>query len=113
MWKQGQKPPVLEFLGYPADGDVCVSKALGKYSLRILEWRKTDNQTQLLLGQIKARKELADIDLETFKFHSTRAASTSTANAIGFTLGSAVDRTVIFFWNYLRARIAHKVIFYE
>lgn len=132
MWKQGQKPPVLEFLGYPADGDVCVSKALGKYSLRILERRKTDNQTQLLLGQIKALKEvvystnsgwvtaalkLADIDLETFKVHSTRAASTSTANAIGFTLGFAIEFSSRsnrdFFWNYLRARIAHKVIFYE
>ena len=80
MWKQDQKPPVLEFLGYPADGDLCVSKALDKYSLRILQRRRADNKTQLLLGQIKALKEvvystnsgwvtaalkLADIDLET------------------------------------------------
>lgn len=193
MWKQGQKPPVLEFLGYPADRNLCVLKALDKYSLHISDWRKADNQTQLLLGQIKARKKvvsstisgwvtaalkLADIDLDTFKVHSTRAASTSTANAIGLALGEtlekgswsnasfwrrfykkgviltkvvnfekslfltnkksiannsnalnigrvsglskmecgfhnpAVDRTVIFL-NYLRAQIAHKVIFYE
>ena len=58
--------------------------------MRFSEWRKESNQTQLLLGTIrpvystisgwvKTVLKLASVDVNIFKGHSTRAASTSKA----------------------------------
>ena len=58
LWRRSQKPTVLEFLGHPNDKDLSAITALDEYLLRTSEWRKANNQTQLLLGHIKPHKEV-------------------------------------------------------
>ena len=57
-WRQGQKPPVVEFCGYSNDKDLCVVTALDEYILPSSEWRKQSNQAQVLLGTIRPYKEV-------------------------------------------------------
>ena len=106
-WRQGRKPSVVEFCVYSDDKDLCVVIALDEYILRSSEWRKESNQTQLLLGTIRPYKEvvssaisgwvktmskLAGMDVNIFKEHSTRAASTSKATVSGLSLGEILER---------------------
>ena len=96
-WRQGQKPPAVEFCEYSDDKDLCVVTALDEYILRSSEWRKECNQTQLLLGTIRPYKEVvsstisglvktvlkvAGVDVNIVKGHSTRAASTPKATYV-------------------------------
>ena len=94
-WRQEQKPPVVEFCGYSDDKDLRAVTALDDYILRSSERMKESNQTQLLLdttrpckevvsstisGWVKTMLKLAGVDVNIFKGHSTRAASTSKAS---------------------------------
>ena len=105
-WRQGQKPPVVEFCEYSDDKDLCVVTALDKYILRSSEWRKESNQTQLLLGTIRPYKEvvlstvsglvktvlkLAGVDVNIVKGHSTRAAFTSKATVSALSLCETLE----------------------
>ena len=82
---------------------------LQEYTLRSSDWRKESNQTQLLLGTIMPCKEvvsstilldglgktvlkLADVDVNIFKGHFTRAASTSKAIVSGLSLCEILER---------------------
>ena len=92
---------------YSDDKDLCVVTAHEEYILRSSEWRKGSNQTQLLLGTIRPYKEvvsstisgwvktmskLAGVDVNIFKGHSTRAASTSKATVSGLSLCEILER---------------------
>ena len=57
-WRQGQKPPIVDFCNYSDDKDLCVVTALEEYILCSSEKRKESNQTQLLLGTIGPYKEM-------------------------------------------------------
>lgn len=50
--RQGLKPPLLKFLGYPDDKD------LDWYLLHTSELKKVNKQLQLLLGHVKPDKEM-------------------------------------------------------
>ena len=52
LWRQGQKPTTLEFAAFCQDKDLCVVPALDEYSNRTEEWRRVNNETQLLLSYI-------------------------------------------------------------
>ena len=88
----------MEFCGYSDDKKLCIITALDEYILRSSEWRKESNQTQLLLGTIRPYKvvvssiipgwvktllKLASVNINIFKGHSTRAASTSKTTVSG------------------------------
>ena len=88
----------MEFCGYSDDKNLCIITALDEYILRSSEWRKESNQSQLLLGTIRPYKvvvssiipgwvktvlKLASVNINIFKGHSTRAASTSKATVSG------------------------------
>ena len=110
-WRQGQKPPVVDFCNYSDDKDLCVVTALEEYILCSSEQRKESNQTQLLLGtigpykevisstisgQVKTVLKLAGVNGNIFKGHSTRATSTSKANVSGLSLYEILERG---FWS--------------
>ena len=97
----------MEFCGYSDDNDLCVRTALDEYILRSSEWRIESNQTQLLLGTMRPCKEvvsstnsgwvnalltLAGVDINIFKEHSTRPASTSKATVSGLSLCEILKR---------------------
>ena len=83
------------------DNDLCIITALDECKLSSSKWRKESNQTQLLLGTIRPYKEvvysiisgsiktvlmLAGVDINIFKGHATRVASTSKATVSGLSL---------------------------
>ena len=55
-WKQGQKPTALEFVTFSQDKDLCVVLALDEYLNRTEEWRRMNNEIQLLLNYIQPHK---------------------------------------------------------
>lgn len=88
--KKGIKP--LELKAYQADERLCVYKVLVEYLQRTEQLRGSENQLLIshqkpykkvsrdTIGRwIKTTMGLAGIDLERFKAHSTRSASTSAA----------------------------------
>ena len=48
-WRQGQKLTTLEFVAFSQDKDLRVLSALDKYLNITEEWRRVNNETQLLL----------------------------------------------------------------
>ena len=57
-WRQGQKPTALEFVAFSQDKDPCVVSALDEYLNRTKEWRRVNNETQLLLSYIQPHKQV-------------------------------------------------------
>ena len=57
-WRQGQKPTTLEFVAFSQDKDLCVVLALDEYLNRTEEWRRVNNETQLLLSYIQPHKQV-------------------------------------------------------
>ena len=57
-WRQGQKPTTLEFVAFSQDKELCVVSALDKYQNRTVEWRRVNNETQLLLSYIQQHKQV-------------------------------------------------------
>jgi hypothetical protein len=93
--KPGSKPMVVKVVAYPANPNLCVVSILNMY----LEYTATlrNNEQQLFISYSKPYKavsrdtisrwvktvmEKSGIDVQTFKPHSTRAASTSKAFSI-------------------------------
>ena len=105
-WRQGQKPTTLEFLAFSQDKDLCVVLALDEYLNRTEEWRRVNNETQLLLSYIQPHKQLvpstisgwlknvnfSGINVSFFTAHSTRFATTSKANASGLSMIEILER---------------------
>ena len=105
-WRKGNPSPSITFKAFAEDNRICVVETLAVYIERSKQWRK-DPEGQLLLsyvephkkvvsstisGWIKAVLKLAGIDVETFKGHSTRAASTSKAGSIGLSIQDILSR---------------------
>ena len=57
-WRQDQKPTTLQFVAFSQDKDLCVVSALGEYLIRTEEWRRVNNETQLLLSYIQPHKQV-------------------------------------------------------
>ena len=106
-WRQGQKPTTLEFLAFSQDKDLCVVLALDEYLNRTEEWRRVNNETQLLLSYIQPHKQLvpstisgwlknvvnfSGINVSFFTAHSTRFATTSKASASGLSMIEILER---------------------
>ena len=90
-WRKGNAPHSLSIYSYRTDEELCVVKTLNRYLKKVTEERR-ERKTQLLLslkkpyrdivsstvsGWIKTVMELANVNTEVFKGHSTRSASTS------------------------------------
>ena len=104
-WRKGKAPPKLYFYKYPKDQELCVVSALNEYLKRTETWRTNGDKFQLLLSYIKPHvkvhsstvsrwiKEIlkeTGVDVDVFKGHSTRSASTSK----GCLSGISVDDTL-------------------
>ena len=57
-WRPRQKPTTLEFVAFSQDKDLCVVSALDEYLNRTEEWRRVNNETQLLLSYIQPHKQV-------------------------------------------------------
>ena len=110
-WKKGRAPPILTFYAFPDDPQLCVISTLKEYLIRTKSRRvdSTGNikKTQLLLGHIspyvevqsctisrwlKETLKVAGIDVDTFKGHSTRSASSSKAGVSGLSISDILKR---------------------
>ena len=100
-WRQGQKPTTLEFIAFCQDNDLCVVSALDEYLNSTEEWRRVNNETQLLLSYIQPCKQVVSctisgwlknvlkssgINVSLFTAHSTCSATTSKASASGLSM---------------------------
>ena len=106
-WRQGQKPTTLEFLAFSQDKELCVVSALDEYLNRTEEWRRVNNEPQLLLSCIQPHRKVvpstisgwlkkvlksSGIDVSLFTVHSTRSATTSKASASGLSMIEILER---------------------
>ena len=106
-WRQGQNPATLEFAAFSQDKDLCVVSALDEYLNRTEEWRRVNNETQLLLSYIQPHKQVvpstisgwlknvlkaSGINVSLFTAHSTRSATTSKASASGLSVIEILER---------------------
>ena len=57
-WRKGQKPTTLEFVAFPQYKDLCAVSVLDEYLNRTEEWRRVNNETQLLLSYIQSHKQV-------------------------------------------------------
>ena len=99
-WRQGQKPTTLEFAAFSQGKDLCVVSALDEYLNRTEEWRRVNNETQLLLSYIQLHKVVpstvsgwfknvlksSGINVSLFTAHSMRSDTTSKASASGLSM---------------------------
>ena len=90
-WRNSKAPPKLYFYKYPKDQELCVLSALNEYMKRTETWTTNRDKFQLLLSYIKPHVEVyssaasrwikeilkeAGVNVDIFKCHSTRLAST-------------------------------------
>jgi len=102
--KPGRHQQPVEFLAFEQDPSLCIVLHIKEYLRRTSTHR--DNQSKLLLSYVKPFKPIskdtlsrwvketllqAGIDIKTFSAHSTRAASTSTAEAKGIPIQCIMD----------------------
>ena len=105
-WKKGKPPPSLKFFQLESNRKLCVVSAIDIYLKRSLQWR-AGSKHQLLLstiqphnevakstisGWVKAVLENSGIDINIFKAHSSRSASTSKAKYEGCSLKDILKR---------------------
>lgn len=105
-WKKGKPPPSLEFFELESNRKLCVVSAIDIYLKRSLQWR-AGSKCQLLLstiqphnevakstisGWVKAVLENSGVDINIFKAHSSRSASTSKAKCEGCSLKDILKR---------------------
>ena len=101
VMKSGNSHPKIMFIDFEDNKNLCVCKALGDYLKKTVSLR--DGETNLLIATIKPRKkvavstvsrwlrdvlQLSGININIFKAHSTRSASTSKA----FLKGASVEK---------------------
>ena len=97
----------LEFVVFSQDEGLCVVSALDEYLNRTEEWRRVNNETQLLLSYIQPHKQVvpstisswlknvlksSGINVSLFTAHSTRSATTSKASASGLSMIEILER---------------------
>ena len=117
--RKGKPPPSLTMYVYSPDKQLCVIQTLNKY-LEMMKNRRDPSRTQLLLsyrkpykeiasstvsGWIKKALELANMETNAFKWHSTRSASTSKVNLTGLALSNILHRGL---WS--RASTRQKIV---
>ena len=105
-WRYGKPSPDVEFYKFSDDKDLCVVTTIDEYINRTEKWRG-ENKTQLLLSFIEPHEEvssstvsrwiketlkLSGIDINTFKGHSTRSASSSKAGSAGLSVSDILNR---------------------
>ena len=105
-WKKGKPPPSLKFFQLESNRKLCVVSAIDIYLKRSLQWR-AGSKHQLLLSTIQPHNEVAKstisgcvkavlensgIDINIFKAHSSRSASTSKAKCEGCSLKDILKR---------------------
>ena len=96
-WRKGNPSPFLTVYAYSPDKQLCVVQTLNRY-LEMTKDSRDPSRTQLFLsyrkpykeivsstvsGWIKKVLQLANVDTNVFKGHSTRSASTSKVNLKG------------------------------
>ena len=107
-WRRGKAPPNLTYYAFPADPELCVLKTLQEYLSRTECRRGLNKQkSQVLLGHVKPYVEVksstvsrwlkqalaeAGIDVNLFKGHSTRSASSSKAGVSGLCITDILKR---------------------
>ena len=106
-WRKGKAPPKLYFYKYPKDHELCVVSALNEYLKRTETWRSNGDKFQLLLSYIRPHVEVYSstvsrwikeilketrVDVDVFKGHSTRSASTSKACLSGISVDDILSR---------------------
>ena len=106
-WRQVQRSTTLEFVAFSQDKYLCVVSALDEYLNRTEEWRRVNNETQLLLSYIQPHKQVvlstisgwlknilkfSGINVSLFTAHSTRSTTTSKASASGLSTIEILDR---------------------
>ena len=57
-WRHGQKPTTLELVPFFQDKDLRIVSALDEYLNRTKEWRRVNNETQLLLSYTQPHKKV-------------------------------------------------------
>ena len=97
----------MEFAAFSQDKDLCVVSALDEYLNRTEEWRRVNNETQLLLSYIQPHKQVvpstisgwlknvlksSGINVSLFTVHSTRSATTSKARNSGLSMIEILER---------------------
>ena len=105
-WRKGKPPSSLTVYAYPPDKQLCVVQTPGRY-LEMTKDRRDPYRTQLFFsyrkyykenassavsGWIKKVLQLANVDTNVFKGHSTRSASTSKVNLKGLALSDILHR---------------------
>ena len=106
-WRQGQKPTIVEFVAFSQDNNLCVVSALDEYLNRTKEWRRGNNETQLLLNYIQPYKQVvpsttsrwlknilksSGINVSLFTAHSTCSLTTSKASASDLSMKEILER---------------------
>ena len=106
-WKKGEAPPKLYFYKFLKDQELCVVSALNEYLKRTETWRTNGEKFPLILSYIKLHVEVHSssvsrwikeilkepgVDVDVFKGHSTRSASTSKACLSGISMDDILGR---------------------
>ena len=106
-WRKVKAPPKLYFYKYPKDQKLCVVSALNEYLKGTKTWRTNGDKVQLLLSYIKFHVEVHSstdskrikeilketwVDVDVFKGHSTRSASTSKACLSGISVDDILSQ---------------------
>ena len=97
-WRKGKAPPTISYQAQTQDPNICVVKTLDEYISQAEGQRSGDECSQLLQSFVNPHKPVVssnisdwlknilkkeEIDISTFKAHSTRSASTSKADLSG------------------------------
>ena len=105
-WRKGKPQPSLTVHAYSPNKQLCVVQTLNRY-LEMAKDRRDPSKTQLYLsyrkpykeiasstvfGWIKKVLQLANVDTNAFKGHSTRSASTYKVNLKGLALSDIIHR---------------------
>ena len=104
-WRKGKARPEIKFKKFSSKPKICICAVIDSYLKRSAKWRK--NETQLLLSFVNPHKpvkvktvsrwlvetmQLSGIDVNIFKGHSVRSASTSKAASLGVPLVEIIKR---------------------
>ena len=106
-WRRGESPSSLKIYAIPSDKPLYVVAALEWYIERTSIWREKNQASQLLVSFIKPHNAAAKstvagwvkqilimsgINIDIFKPHSTRSASSSHARLSGLSLSDILER---------------------
>ena len=106
-WRKGQVPPTITYFSFGEDKALHVVETLNEYINRSKPWRESNHEKQLLLsskrthnavvsctisGWLKKTLKQAGINIDLYKAHSTRSASSSKVSVGGTPLIEILKR---------------------